>query len=312
MQIRAYTTDDHPAILSLGLLFIFTPYVIDKKFRNHTKMTIPLLVSQQIKNPNIKIYVAVNKNNQVVGFISYIIEEEFSKCVSRRCASLLFLVVNRDYQRQGIATQLLNHIEEECRKQKVHTLRVGTDEGNNAIHFYNKHGFNTVLLWEIFRIYRDELQSSMRSVKVHHQQASDHDVYPWNTLLKRPLPWFHDEDFAREDVHRFLISKTKNQIVKKNSTWLTATKEKRCVSVLLNRDELRERYYKVSGTMWILNDMFGYRELCGDFLKTILASLPDFLMAEYWVNEGDIETKTILTNIGMNRVYGGIALMKKL
>ncbi len=312
MQIRAYTTDDHPAILSLGLLFIFTPYVIDKKFRTYTKLTIPLLVAQQTLNPKIKIYVAVNKNNQVVGFISYIIEEEFSKCVSSKCASLLFLAVGKDYQRQGVATQLLNHIEEECRQQKVHTLRVGTDEGNNAIHFYKKHGFNTTLLWEIFRVYKDELYSPMRTVQIHQQQDTDHDVYPWNVLLKRPLPWFYDDDFTKEDVHRFLITKTRNQLVKKSGSWLTATKDNRCVSVLVNRDVAREKYYEVPGTLWMLNDIFGYQGLCADFLNTILMSLPNFLMAEYWLCEDDAETKKILTDIGMKRVYGGVSLVKKL
>ncbi|MGL5955364.1 MAG: GNAT family N-acetyltransferase, partial [Brevinema sp.] len=285
------------------------PYVVDRKFQSLSGISIPLLVVTQFQNNNIQIYVAVEQE-KIIAFVSFIVEKEFSYYTAYRCAAILFLAVDPSYQNQGVGSRMLEYVFKECRKQRVSIIRVGTDDNNPALSLYQKKDFRTVLTWNIYRIYRDEILFLYDNIPLQTEHLN-FDHYPIESLLKRPIPWFYEPLLSVEGVHRFLIKKVREQLYQDNVTWITSLETR--LSLLIKRDHFREQYYGIKGSLWMLNDLFGSDEIIvSEFLKTVIAYLPDMVMAEYWVCSQDQKMQTILLNVGMKAVYQGISLVKEL
>jgi len=314
--IRNANKTDELAVLALGENFELTPYMVDKKFRNLTDVKVPLLVSTHFSNSKIKIFVACI-SNKVVGFISFIIERELSTYISKTdelYVSILFLSVDKEYRKQGIATELLKHCFQKWKQEDITIVRVGTDYGNtNALSLYQKLGFNIVLNWNIYRIYKDE--------KKINQQLNFENIdlslknFPVDTLLKRAVPWFYEPKISHNMVHRFLIEKLMQQIQKDNIQWIKRKVGNSILSLTIKRDKAREKHYNIKESLWTINDLYESEQrgqYLPDFIKTTIHSLPDFAMAECWVCVHDYETQKILLDTGMKLVYGGISLRREL
>ncbi len=62
-------------------------------------------------------------------------------------ASLVQIATHPDYQKQGLATRLIEEILDDCYAERVDTLTLEVRENNAIAHdFYKKHGFKDVLL----------------------------------------------------------------------------------------------------------------------------------------------------------------------
>lgn len=81
---------------------------------------------------NIKVYV---DNNSIIGFIDYSIIYDR--------AEINYIYVLDNYQRQGIATKLLNALEHDLDNVSNITLEVN-ETNKKAIKFYQKNGFEVV------------------------------------------------------------------------------------------------------------------------------------------------------------------------
>ncbi|MDK2818631.1 MAG: GNAT family N-acetyltransferase [Spirochaetota bacterium] len=315
--IRNANQTDESAILALGNNFELTPYMIDKKFRNLTDVKVPLLVNTQFSNSKIKILVACI-NHKVVGFISFIVEKELSNYIStteEQYISILFLSVDEKYRKQGIATRLLKYCFEKWREQDITIVRVGTDCGNtNALSLYQKQGFNTILNWNIYRIYKDD--NKPFSQLLNFEQVDLHlKNFPINILLKRAIPWFYDPKISHNRLHRFLIEKIMLQIQNNDLQWIKRKVNNSILSLTIKRDKAREEYYKIKGSLWTINDLFESEnrgQFLPEFINTTIRSLPNFAMVESWVCAHDYETQKILLKTGMKFVYGGISLRREL
>lgn len=316
LTIRKANKTDELAVLVLGENFELTPYIVDKKFRNLADVKVPLLVSTHFSNSKIKVFVACI-NNKVVGFISFIIERELSTYISKTAlyASILFLSVNKEYRKQGIATELLKYCFQKCKEEEVSIVRVGTDYGNSdALSLYQKLGFNIVLNWSIYRIYKDEKKEITQQLNFEKIDISL-KKFPIDILLKRAVPWFYEPKISQNMVHRFLIEKLMQQIQKNNIQWIKRKVGSTILSLTINRDRAREKHYNIKGSLWTINDLYESEErgkYLPEFIKTTIHSLPNFAMAECWVCTHDHETQKILLDAGMKLVYGGISLRKEL
>ncbi len=244
MIIRKYTPADKDSILRLSGLLRLTPYVVDAKFCRHSSTVVPLLVCRQFDNPKISVYTAVNSDGGVIGFISFIVESEFSAYVHCRCASILFLAVDEQYQRQGVGGALLDYVFGVLRHLRVSVVRVGTDEGNSAFTLYTKKNFRQILTWDIYRIYD---KSGGRALAAR----TDIKNYPCNLLLKRPAAWLYTDILSIEGVHKFLIKQTIKQLKNNQSLWLSDGVN----SLLLAQDKARQEHYNTPGTLWTFSDM---------------------------------------------------------
>ena len=316
LTIRSTNKTDEKAVLALGENFELTPYMVDKKFRNLTNVKVPLLISTHFSNSKIKVFVACI-DSKVVGFISFIIERELSTYISKTdlCASILFLSVDKDYQKQGIATELLKYCFQKCKEEENSIVRVGTDFGNNnALSLYQKMGFNIVLNWNIYRIYKDEKKEINQQLNFEKTDLPLKN-FPVDVLLKRAVPWFYEPKISHNMVHRFLIEKLMQQIQKDNIQWIKRKVGNSTLSLTISRDKSREKHYNIKESLWTINDLYesGQRGLyLPEFIKTTIHSLPNFAMAEYWVCAHDKETQKILQDAGMKLVYGGISLRREL
>ena len=315
--IKRANKADEKAILALGENFELTPYRVDKKFRDLTDVKVPLLVSTQFSNPKIQILVAYI-NTKVVGFISFIIERELAIYISEKdelYASILFLSVDKKCRKQGIATELLKYCFQQCKEDDVSIVRVGTDYGNtNALSLYQKLGFNVVLNWSIYRIHKDEKKECTQELKFESCNLSLKE-FPTDILLKRAVPWFYEPKIEHDLLHQFLFDKLKQQIQKDNIQWIKRKVGDSRLSLTIKRDKAREKYYKIKGSVWTINDLYESEQrgqYLPEFIKTTINSLPNFAMAECWVCVDDNETQKILKDAGMKLVYGGISLRREL
>lgn len=309
LTIREALSRDSYSIQQLSKNLTLTPYTVDPKFKSISNNSIPLLANQQCSNKNIKIFVA-EKNNKIIGYISLIIEKEFSYFIAQRCASILFLVVDTSFQNQGVGGLLLDHAIQYCQQQRSTIIRVGTDEHNHALHLYQKKGFNQVLVWDIHRIYRHELNKNIQKIPLY-KMDSNIEKFPMNAILKRPLVWLYYPPISVEGVHKFLIKQFINKFNQKEISWWTTSSQES--SVIIKRDKLREKYYGIAGTLWVFNDLYYQDKLQAEiFLKNLVFQLPQLFMAEYWVCRHDKETKQLLENVGFQKVYSGYSLILKL
>ena len=315
--IKRANKSDEEAILALGENFELTPYRIDKKFGNLTDVKVPLLVKAQFSNPKIQILVAYI-NKKVVGFISFIIEKELTAYISETgdsYASILFLSVDKEYRKQGIGTELLKKCFQKLKEEEIAIVRVGTDFGNdNALALYQKMGFNVVLNWNIYRIYKDEKQEITQELNFKNSDLPLQE-FPIDILLKRAVPWFYEPKISQDLLHKFLVEKLIEQILKDNIQWIKRKVDNSTLSLTIKRDKTREKYYKIKGSLWTINDLYESEQrgqYLPEFIKTTIHSLPNFAMAECWVCSQDKETQKILLDAGMKLVYGGISLRREL
>lgn len=319
VTIRKLQEKDKNFILKLGNNFNLTPYVIDKKFRSLTKQRIPILINNHFNSSKVVTIVACI-NNEVVGFISYILEKELSTFLknndnnSPNCASILFVTVDKAYRRKGIAKALIKYAIEKCKKSNVSIIRLGTDFGNNdAVSLYQQMGFNIILTWHIYRIYKNELISSSHEFTPIKKTPLIESIDKF--LLRRPFPWFYEPTISLQHTQKFLTNKVKNQLKNNSLKMIQGQHKDKKVGLTFKRDTCRESYYKLNGSLWTIGDFLenGARgELLPFYIQNVLCQLPNFLMAESWVCAHDYETQHILQKAGMKFVYGGISLRKEL
>lgn len=109
---------------------------IENNFPNFFKMG--SIEKSITENPFTKFYVYI-ENDQVLAFINYDIIYDR--------AELLYIGVVESYQKNGIATKLLNYMIEDCEKSDVKNITLEVHINNNkAINLYKKFGFKQVAL----------------------------------------------------------------------------------------------------------------------------------------------------------------------
>lgn len=109
---------------------------IENNFPNFFKMG--SIENSIAENPFTKFYVYI-ENDQVLAFINYDIIYDR--------AELLYVGVVESYQKNGIATKLLNYMIEDCEKSDVKNITLEVHINNNkAINLYKKFGFKQVAL----------------------------------------------------------------------------------------------------------------------------------------------------------------------
>lgn len=311
--IRSYRKRDYDAVLALGEYFTKTPYVVDPRFRTLTDIISPLLHTKQFFNRRIRILVAYS-NNKVVGFLSYIIEKDLSRFLfpysPSKYATILFLAVDSVHQKQGVGGLLMDRCLKDCQKNEVQVVGIGTEVDNtNAVNLYLKKGFTPTLYWDAYRIYRESLNKVVLPFK-----PTEQDSQTWKKSIRtRPFPWFYEPTADADDVLDFLTHRTEQQIKNDKLELIQKQIGDHHLALTLQRDYNRERYYRIKGSLWSFEDFYESKNkgtYLPAFIQNVLQKLPDFVMAEYKIDSQDYETKKILQNIGMSRVYRGVFFRK--
>ncbi len=88
--------------------------------------------ANQVSSGDSKIAVSEEKG-EIVGFCKIDLNKE--------CGYLAYLVVLEKYRNKGIGRELMNWAMESFRKANIHTIELKVVAGNNAIHLYEKYGF---------------------------------------------------------------------------------------------------------------------------------------------------------------------------
>ncbi len=113
MQIRPYLSQDKESIIKLGNT-LHADYFLD-----NTELPNQILVAL--------------KENKIVGFIHFLVFEDYIDIVD--------IVVDDEYRKQGIGTNLLKSLEN---YHKTEILLEVSQNNEVAINFYLKNGFNKV------------------------------------------------------------------------------------------------------------------------------------------------------------------------
>ncbi len=96
--------------------------------------------ANQVISGNSKIAVA-EEDGRIVGFCKIDLNKE--------CGYLAYLVVIEEYRNKGIGRELMNWAMDSFRKANIHTIELKVVAGNEAVHLYEKYGFQ--LNAQIFR-----------------------------------------------------------------------------------------------------------------------------------------------------------------
>lgn len=318
--IRQALLQDQARIVDLGQNFVLSPYEVDLEFKKYSKNTIPIIIDKQLLLPTITTFVA-EIDNKVIGFLSFLKEYELSNYLQQcqpaapTCASLLFLTVDQAYRNRGIASALLETCFNECIKQGIKILRVGTDYGNHvALSLYQKYHFQVILNYHIYRIYKNQLQSP--TYNPHHLQHSSGYADPLSNMIRhRPISWLYDNTLSKYHIENFIEKNVQAQLDAQSICYIQKKLFNKNIGLTIRHDINREQHYQLEGSIWTIYDLVetgNKGEFLSEFLANYLSTLPKFLMAEMWLCGHDYVSQQILTNAGMNLVYGGISLHRTL
>ena len=111
-----------------------------KHFYNeaYSKETIiDILKDNYLLKNNINIFVALNQNDELIGYIIFTITEDFT--------DILKIFIRDSERRNGYAKQLLNKIIDLAKRYKSKKLMIEVRSKNlSAIEFYKKNGFTQI------------------------------------------------------------------------------------------------------------------------------------------------------------------------
>lgn len=76
-------------------------------------------------------------------FIAYVHAEKYKTLYFNELVNLLGLAVAKDYRRQGVATELIKHVEHWARDNGIKMIRLNSGSSRKEAHeFYRKLGFD--------------------------------------------------------------------------------------------------------------------------------------------------------------------------
>ncbi|BAI80244.1 acetyltransferase, GNAT family [Deferribacter desulfuricans SSM1] len=135
IKIRNMTIDDLPKIYRLGEK-VFTL----NKYPNLHRVWDENEVVEFFVNDKESCFVAVDEKNEIAGFIlSYIIHK-----ASIRYGYLVWLCIDKQYEKQGIASILFDKFLEHMKKNDVETVIVDVEKSNEkALNFFRNKGFSS-------------------------------------------------------------------------------------------------------------------------------------------------------------------------
>lgn len=108
---------------------VFNLFTIAFKVKDMGKSESKTKIEYLIKSSNYKIFVATNKNLEIVGgCVVYIHEDAFGKDF----ATLWYLAVDNQYQNKGIATGLIAYVVDILKDLNLESLRLTTNLDNYA------------------------------------------------------------------------------------------------------------------------------------------------------------------------------------
>lgn len=143
MNIRKVKKTDFDSILDLQLQLEDAEYEYDSNLVKHcyaTEEGKKRLKKRISKRSNI-FFVAVNDDNNVIGFVDgYIPEDEW--WYKEPVAYLDHIVVDKKYRKKGVASKLIEKFEEIVKENNVKRIKLNAFPDNTpAINLYTKFGF---------------------------------------------------------------------------------------------------------------------------------------------------------------------------
>ena len=145
MKIRDAKKEDFDVILDLQLQLEDAEVVFDENLKKHfydTEEGRKKLMKRITRKDNVFL-VMENDDSKVIAFIDGSIPDD-EWWYKEKVAYIDHLVVDKDYRKKGIATQLVNKFEELARKEGAIDIRLLAFPKNvPAVTFYNKNMFDS-------------------------------------------------------------------------------------------------------------------------------------------------------------------------
>jgi GNAT superfamily N-acetyltransferase len=186
MEIRKYEpTDEQGWVRCRVLSFLDTAY-FDNVLRE----------KEQYENPTIEL-VAV-EDDQIVGLLDIEYEIEEGTVCSRGAGlggMIWHIAVHPDYQRKGIASQLLKTAEKIALEKKLNRLEAWTRDDNWVHSWYEKNGFQLVDSYlHVYMEGNKELTGHIKSEvdKLYPVQTFAHYVGPNKEEIKKKFSRVHE------------------------------------------------------------------------------------------------------------------------
>lgn len=144
MYIRKVEEKDFDSVLDLHLQLEDTEITFDSNLRARCYETEEGKdkLNKRIHNKNNIFLVAINEDEQVIGFIDGSVLED-AWWYKEKVISLDYICVDKKYRRENVATSLFQAFEEQAKQKEIKHIRVLAFVKNiPATSFYKKHGFD--------------------------------------------------------------------------------------------------------------------------------------------------------------------------
>lgn len=143
MNIRKGTLDDLTSILNLQLQLEDFEAQFDSNLKKHCYSTSKGKdkLIKRITNLFTILYVALNDDNKIIGFIDGSVLED-AWWYEETVASLDHICVDKEYRNKGIGNKLIDTFEQDVKNKGARYIRLLAFNSNNqAISLYKKKGF---------------------------------------------------------------------------------------------------------------------------------------------------------------------------
>lgn len=216
MFSKIYITEarptDHDRIVELSRdLFEYSSFRVDDKVAKLVGRENIHKVVYGILEGSTGIFLAVS-GSRILGFLSWMFDRNLTRLTSKGYYRIKLLGVDKEFQRKGIGSTLLNYFIEFVKKQKGDIIEVSTDVNNiPASNLYLKFGFLYTSSFGIFRYFSGNNSSkssthSVNVVKVSSQREMDDFIRVRsrnNDIYGYPIQCIFDrkfEDKIKQDI----------------------------------------------------------------------------------------------------------------
>ena len=261
--------------------------------------------------------VALIKHN-VVGYIIYGADAEYSKLLNIKIGSIILLVVDKKFQGQfHIAAHLLKYVLDIYVKYQIKVITSGTDLDNlPALINYINAGFRPILFWTTYRFYFNNKIIKDPDITVNEiKKIKKNDLKNFS----QPVSFFMDNRFdkkSRKKLDSFIRKKILSDIKKetlqlfevthknKDKALFTFMKEEK-LSEILEKD-----IYRINDIIFFQKGTNDNKKIINGFLYYLKKQYEGISIVETFIKSNDWELIETLLKSNFIPVHNAVTLHK--
>jgi ribosomal protein S18 acetylase RimI-like enzyme len=313
MTIRQAEEKDIPRLIELSYLFDYSPFTVDKKFRELSPDFFPAFADEMIRKKS-SVSIVADGDDGIIGYLTVGLNEALSKAIGKKIGNIYLLAVEPSYRDKGIGRFLVDKGCGVLFTYGADLITVGTDLYNiPAIHVYESCGFRSAMFWHIYRYYPDTPRDPEK-VSDSIDLISMHSLNQYLPYLERPVSLLRDRKIPQERLMGYISEQFLKKSMGENETVLEYRDNGRSLGMIhLTLDKLSMNTLSVDTPIYKVSDLIvpdgnAGTDIGEKLLRDIQNRMGDYLLMEMWVEPSQTRLIESLEKTGFHLVYSGVSL----